>query len=185
MDPFRQWLATNGYYNELRLYNELSIPPGQHELVYLQEQLEYLRMTPVPREPQLTRTSSLWLGGAPEPWDYNNEVNKRNNEIVELENQINELSQPIPYNQIKSIVVEHVGDYINTFEQGSGLRRTRKIDQLNIERSNNYDALWRAMVLWEGSPGNMKQQISGWASNPFGFGSTKGLDADIKYLRNL
>jgi hypothetical protein len=184
MDPFRQWLTTNGYTDELSLYNELSIRPGQYELEHLNQQLEYLRMTPVPTEPQLNRTSSMWLGGYPEPWDYDNEVNKRNNEIAELENQINQLSQPVPYNQIKSIVVEHVRVYSNMFE-GGGLRRARGIDQLNRETMDKYDSLWRAMSAWEGSPSNMKQQISGWASNPFGFGSTKSLNADIVYLKNL
>ena len=184
MDPFRQWLTTNGYYNELSLYNELSIPHGQYDLDNLNRQLDYLRMTPVPTEPQMRRASSMWLGGEPEPWDYDNEVNKRNNEIAQLENEINQLSQPIPYNQIKSIVIEHVNLYRNMLE-GGGLRRTRGIDQLNRETMDKYDALWRAMSAWEGSPGNMQQEISGWSANPFGFGSTKSLNADIKYLRNL
>jgi hypothetical protein len=174
MNDFQRWLSSNGYEDELGLYNELSIPPGQHELVFMQEQLEYLRTNPVPREPQLTRASSSWLSG---PWDYNNEVNKRNNEIAELENQINELSQPLPYEDVKSIVTENVRYYRDALE-GGGLRRISKMDNINRETMDKYDKLWRAMSEWEGRP---EAELGRYT----GFGSTKALNADIKYLRNL
>ena len=134
MDAFRQWLTTNGYYNELNFFNQLSQPSVP--MLELQPNGTYIQTQP--------RTPT--------------------------------------YNDIRQHVMS---TYNSLLYRVNNPRGNANQSQRDYTEFQYYDSLWRAMVLWEGNPSNMSQQISGWSGNPFRFGSTKSLNADIVYLKNL